>query len=107
MINGEKPSLITRDISRHDSFCSLRRTSARFDSARNSTAHSAERNCEITVATAAPLTPIPNTKMNSGSSATFVTAPITTVSIAVAEKPCAVMKLLSPTDSSANTLPSA
>ena len=52
------------------------------------------------VANAAPRTPISNTKMNSGSRAILMAAPITTVSMAKVENPWAVTKEFSPSASS-------
>ena len=49
--------------------------------------HIIDTHCDMMVANAAPLTPMPNVNMNSGSSAMFITAPITTVSILSREKP--------------------
>ena len=61
--------------------------------------------CEITVASAAPCTSMWKTKMNSGSSSVFSTAPISTVIIPALEKPCAVMNGFKPRDSCTNTVP--
>ena len=61
--------------------------------------------CEITVASAAPRIPIPNIKINSGSSMIFSTAPIATDIIAVFAFPCAVINVLSPTEICTNNVP--
>ena len=53
----------------------------------------------ITVATAAPLTPMSKTKIKTGSRIIFATAPITIESIAVPAKPCAFIKGLRPMES--------
>ena len=51
----------------------------------------ADIHCDITVAIAAPLTPILNTNINTGSSIIFAIVPINTVNIPAKEYPCAVM----------------
>ena len=48
---------------------------------------------------------MPNTNMNSGSSTMLSAAPIATVSMLVVEKPCAVMKALSPSESCTKIVP--
>ena len=58
---------------------------------RNVITHTADTACEITVASAAPRTPRPSTKMNSGSRAVFKSAPMSTVFMLTVAKPCAVM----------------
>ena len=87
-------------------FCGLMRRIV-FLPRRNATTHTQDMPCEITVASAAPRTPIFSANINSGSSAIFTTAPIRTVSIPAVAKPCAVMKAFSPSVSSTNTVPSA
>ena len=68
--------------------------------------HRQEKPWEMIVASAAPRTPMPSAKMNSGSSAIFSAAPMTTENIASLAKPCAEMKGLSPSTSCTNTVPS-
>jgi len=63
--------------------------------------------CEITVASAAPRTPICRPKMNSGSSAMLITAPMSTVHMPMLAKPCAVMKAFMPSVSCTKIVPSA
>ena len=58
---------------------------------RKSITHTQEIAWEITVAKAAPCTPILNTKMKSGSRIILEIAPITTVSIPIFAKPWAVI----------------
>ena len=48
---------------------------------RKYTTNAAESSCESTVAAAAPRMPMPNTKMNTGSSTRLAAAPIITLSI--------------------------
>ena len=48
---------------------------------RKRSTHAAERNCEMTVASAAPCTPMFRTKINTGSRAMLTTAPSSTVII--------------------------
>ena len=74
----------------------LRSRRVLFSPVRNLTTHAAETACEMTVAIAAPRTPMPNTKMNTGSSTTLSTAPISTVFIATLALPCAVINPLRP-----------
>ena len=82
-----------------------RRRSSAFLPQRNATAHSAERNCEITVASAAPCTPMPSAKINTGSRMIFTTAPSSTVIMPMLPKPWALMKLFMPSPSITNTVP--
>ena len=53
--------------------------------------HSALTSCEITVASAAPATPILNPNMKTGSRTMFMTAPIITESIPSFAAPCDIM----------------
>ena len=62
--------------------------------------------CESTVPKAAPFTPILNPKMKIGSRIIFSKAPIRTENIAMAGRPCALIKLFSPVDISTNIVPS-
>ena len=57
------------------------------------------------VARAAPRTPKPSTKMNTGSSTMLVTAPISTLSMAVVAKPWALMKVFRPSASCTKMVP--
>ena len=66
-----------------------------------------ETHCEITVASAAPLTPILSPKINIGSSTIFDTAPIITVTMPIFAKPCAVINAFMPRVSWTNTVPKA
>ena len=66
---------------------------------------SAEASWEITVASAAPLTPMSSAKMKIGSSTMFRTAPISTVSMPLFANPCALMKPFMPREIITNTLP--
>ena len=72
---------------------------------RNEITHTAETACEITVARAAPLTPILNPKMNMGSRIILHTAPIITVAILIFVKPWVVINILSPNESITHTEP--
>ena len=69
--------------------------------------HAHETACEITVARAAPFTPIPNLKMNTGSRTVFISAPISTVIIPVFALPCAVINAFIPSVSCTKTVPAA
>ena len=55
-----------------------------------------EHICESIVASPEPPTPILKVKINSGSSAIFITAPRSTEHIAVIEYPCVKIKGFSP-----------
>ena len=72
---------------------------------KNATTHTALTVWLMMVATAAPLTPMPNTKMNSGSSKRFSTAPMATLSMAVVLRPWALIKVFSPSASCTLTVP--
>ena len=74
---------------------------------RNATTQMHETHCEITVASAAPLTPILSPKINIGSSTIFDTAPIITVTMPIFAKPCAVINAFMPRVSWTNTVPKA
>ena len=69
--------------------------------------HAADTACESMVASAAPLTPMPNVNISSGSRPILSTAPMSTVSMLVREKPCAVMKAFMPSATCTNTVPMA
>ena len=58
-----------------------------------------------TVATAAPATPMSSTKMNTGSSTMFSTAPSITESMPFLAKPWQMMNWFMPVESRANTVP--
>ena len=72
-----------------------RRSRVRLPSRKVST-HTAETPWAMTVARAAPFTPMPKPKMNTGSSTMFTPAPTSTVAMEKVEKPWVVMKVLSP-----------
>lgn len=72
---------------------------------RNSTIHMVETSWASTFAAAAPLTPHPNTKMNTGSRRMDMPVPMSTETMATVVLPCAEMKLLSPSVSCTNTVP--
>ena len=59
----------------------------------------------MTVATAAPLTPIPSPKIRTGSRMILRTAPRSTVSIPVFPNPCALIKLFMPRLTITNSVP--
>ena len=84
-----------------------RRRSAVFFPSRKTTTQTHDSPCEITVASAAPRTPMPSAKMKIGSRTMLAAAPMSTVSIPVTAKPCAVMKALSPSVSWTKTVPAA
>ena len=67
--------------------------------------HAALSTCERTVAAAAPRTPMRNTKMNSGSSTMFATAPSSTVSMPRVAKPWALLYSFLPRDTIENVVP--
>ena len=69
--------------------------------------HTQEIPCEITVASAAPFTPMPSPKIKIGSSTILQMAPINTVFMLTRAKPCAVMKAFMPRVSCTKIVPSA
>ena len=58
--------------------------------------HKAAINCEMTVARAAPRTPMPSKKIKTGSNSRLQTAPMETVSMPVFAKPCALINEFKP-----------
>ena len=108
MINGDTPSARQG----RSSFGlgamqrSLSRSTVRLPQ-RNQMTHAADTACERMVASAAPFTPISKVNMNRGSRPILSTAPMSTVSILVREKPCAVMKAFMPSAACTNTVPMA
>ena len=66
-----------------------------------------ETACDRIVASAAPLTPRWNAKINSGSRTMFITAPIRTESIPVLAKPCVVINIFMPRVSWTKIVPTA
>ena len=72
---------------------------------RKAITHTADTAWAMMVARAAPCTPMPKPKMNTGSSTMFTTAPISTVAMPMVEKPWAVMKKFMPMDSSTKMEP--
>ena len=108
MMNGAQPSATHGSSTAGSS----RRFCRRMDSVarrlhRNHSTNAQEIICEITVASAAPRTPMERPKMKIGSSTMLHTAPMATVSMPVLAKPCAVMKAFSPIVSCTNSVPSA
>ena len=79
-------------------------TKGRFPS-RNHSTKAQEAICEITVATAAPRTPMPSTKINTGSRAMLAAAPMITENMPVLANPWQMMNWHIPVESSANTVP--
>ena len=69
--------------------------------------HTQEMPCEMTVASAAPRTPILSPKINIGSSVILAIAPIMTVHMLMFAKPCAVIKAFMPSVSCTNIVPAA
>ena len=72
---------------------------------RNLNTHTAEQNCEMIVATAAPRTPICNPKINNGSRTIFNTAPIRIVNIPVFPNPWLLIKGFIPSVIITNSVP--
>ena len=73
---------------------------------RNRRIQAALRPWEMTVASAAPCTPMPKTKMNTGSRMILATAPKSTVIMPILPKPWLLIKLFIPSPTITNTLPS-
>ena len=108
MINADRPSAMhgARSFMSMRIFCALRRRLV-FLPIRKLTTHTQETPCEITVASAAPRTPMFRPKMKIGSSTMLHTAPMSTVIMPVVAKPCAVMNAFMPSVSSTNSVPKA
>ena len=106
MIKPDIPSpkirLTSRGCSRMEE--SLRLKIVRFP-VRKRNVHRADAAWEITVAMAAPRTPIPKTKMKIGSRMRFRIAPIRTVIMPVRPNPWELMKLFIPRPIMTNRLP--
>ena len=84
--NGEKPSDRMENTRFKLKLMSLNlRRNAFFGENTKIAIHTNDIACDKIVASAAPFTPIPNAKINSGSSAMLATAPISTDNIAVTE----------------------
>ena len=106
MIKGDIPRekmLTSMPLSRRRNFLLIFRED--FSLSRKPVTHAALSACEITVATAAPFTPIPRPKIKMGSRMIFATAPISTDSIAVPGLLWQMMKAFSPSASSTNKVP--
>ena len=73
---------------------------------RKHSTHTAEQAWEITVARAAPRTPMPSRKMKMGSSTMFTTAPRATVSMPMPLNPWELMKGFMPRPIMTKTVPS-
>ena len=106
MRKGEMPSLTIFPINLKSHLPRAMRIFVFFHS-RKVTTNAKDKNCERTVAKAAPATSMRKTKMNSGSSAMFAAAPITVVSIPMPEYPCAVIYWFSPVAVMEKTAPAA
>ena len=78
-----------------------------FSPLRKSSTHKQDMHWEMTVASAAPRTPISRPNMNTGSRIILDTAPISTVYMPVLEKPWAVMNAFMPRVSCTNIVPRA
>ena len=72
---------------------------------RNHSTKAQEAIWEITVAMAAPLTPMPSTKINTGSRAMLAAAPMITENIPVLANPWQMINWHIPVEISANTVP--
>ena len=106
--NGESPSAIHGNTI-FASTCRFSRFKYQrvFFPVRNVITHTADTACEITVASAAPRTPMPSAKMKIGSRTMFAAAPMSTVYIPTLAKPCAVMNAFMPSVSSTKSVPNA
>ena len=76
----------------------------RFDD-RNMTTHAADTACASTLANAAPYTLMWSVKMNSGSSATDSSAPMSVETMAMRALPWAVMNVFNPSASCTKMVP--
>ena len=105
MMNGANPRVRIGTMTRLKRMLDGLNRMALRPETRNRMIHTDEINWAITFATAAPFTPQPSTKMNTGSRMMLVPVPISTEVIATVVLPCAEMKLLSPSVSCTNTVP--
>ena len=97
MMNEERPSArLGRTIFRLRRIDLIRSLRCVFLPHRNSSTHAQDRACEMMVAQAAPATPMLKPKMKMGSSTMLATAPMSTESMPVLAKPCAVMNAFMP-----------
>ena len=101
---GDRPKAATRFITFQEKPPQPSRTGIRLRSRETST-KAQEAHWEITVATAAPATPMSKTKMNNGSRAMLSTAPSMTVAIPSPEKPWQIKKLFMPVAIRAKKVP--
>ena len=85
-------------------YANVRRSVSFFERSARTT-NSALANWLMTVAIAAPCTPMPKVNMNRGSSPMFSAAPTMTDIIAIRLLPCAVRKVLRPVASCTNSVP--
>ena len=84
IMNGESPSSNILPATRGESAnIDGLKCNSDFLRMKKAATHTADTPCEMTVASAAPLTPMLNVKMKRGSSAMFKTAPMATVAIDV------------------------
>ena len=105
MMKGARPSVNTGMMIRSIRMFAGRRRMALRPEERNSTIHTVEISCAITFAAAAPLTPHPKTKMNTGSRTMDAPVPMSTETMATVVLPCAEMKLFSPSVNCTKTVP--
>lgn len=82
-----------------------RSRSVDFSEQRKRTTHAHETACERIVASAAPAHAHAEREHEQRSSTMLSAAPIVTVNMLVVEKPCAVMKALSPSESCTKIVP--
>ena len=95
-----------RSLAGMKKFSRRRRRSVLFPVRKRST-HTHESPCDRIVASAAPRTPIPSAKMNTGSSTMFAAAPMSTVVMPTFAKPCAVINAFMPSVSWTKSVPTA
>jgi len=106
MANGAMPmDMIPSTIDRSRRMFSGRSRSKLLPPVKCSSTQTLEMAMDITVATAAPATPILKTKMNSGSSRALQTAPTSMVYMAVLALPSALIRLFRPKPVPWNMLP--
>ena len=106
MIKGETPMAATGSRTLGSRRRWRRRIFSRdFLPVRKASTHTADTAWDRMVARAAPCTPRSSPKIKMGSSTMLHTAPMTTVSILVVEKPWVVMKLFRPRESCTAMVP--
>ena len=106
MINGETPNAnIENTICRSNFIYRFSKGNEACLENKNPNTQIALQAWDMTVARAAPFTPMSNQKIKIGSSTMFMNAPIKTEHIATAGRPCVLIKAFNPVDISTKIVP--